>query len=85
MYARRLALRGEGGFGGGGEVDGFGVVDDDEFAPVEGSGGGAAVGAFVVFCSDAFLGRPLKCFVRVRGLKTSVRALHHTLCSEHEN
>ena len=48
----------------------------------------SGVGAFVVFCSDAFLGRPLKCFVtfvRVRGLKTSVRALHHTLCSEHEN
>ena len=45
----------------------------------------SGVGAFVVFCSDVFLGRPLKCFVRVRGLKTSVRALHHTLCSEHEN
>ena len=44
----------------------------------------SGVGAFVVFCSDVFLGRPLKCFVRVRGLKTSVPALHHTLCSEHE-
>ena len=45
----------------------------------------SGVDAFVVFCSDVFLIRPLKCFVRVRGLKTSVRALHHTLCSEHEN
>ena len=44
-----------------------------------------ALALSLCFVRMFFWGRPLKCFVRVRGLKTSVRALHHTLCSEHEN